>query len=188
MHPGGLGTAEEIETDGMLIAEATIELEPKHIGCDLRCVLDHHSPDQTEDVRHTRALGGGGQILVSTRPYDRGASHWGDADGCRVAPAEQFDIHRRQGGGDAIARHELDSIERVPVSRDTAIAARATIHVFEGEARHMRPSMLAQICSRRKAAMQLGKTRIIGRRVITRGRSKQGGGVVHGRSPFRLSL
>jgi hypothetical protein len=32
--------------------------------------------------------------------------------------------------------------------------------------------------------MQLEETRIVGRRIVARGRSGQGGGVVHGRSPF----
>src|SRR5258708_29195149 len=58
VHPSGLGPAQEIEADGMLVAETTIELEPKHIGRDLGCALDRDSPDQTEHVRHARALRG----------------------------------------------------------------------------------------------------------------------------------
>src|SRR5262249_55611034 len=40
----GLGAADKIEADGMLVAGAAIELEPKHVRRDLGCTLDGHPP------------------------------------------------------------------------------------------------------------------------------------------------
>src|SRR5262249_5656454 len=59
--------------------------------------------------------------------------------------------------GDAIARHELDRVERRPVALDTGVVgARAAVHVLEREARRVARRMPAQIGDGRKAADQPG--------------------------------
>ena len=65
--------------------------------------------------------------------------------------------------GYAIARHQLDRIERAPVARDAAVGAGAAIAILEREMRQLAAGMPAQIGDGREAAMQLGKARIVGR-------------------------
>src|SRR6201993_3716728 len=95
MHTSGLGAADKIEADGVLVAAVAIELEPEHVGRDLGCALDRHAADQPERIWHTRALRRGGEILVGARPDDGGTSRGSDADRRGVMPAEQVDTDRR---------------------------------------------------------------------------------------------
>ncbi len=176
---GRLGAADEIEADRMLVARTAIELEPEHVGRDLGRALDRHPADEPERVGHARALRRRREILVGARPHDRRAAHGGDADRRGIALAEQLDIDGRQGGGDAVARHQLDRIERVPVARDPAVGARTAVHILEGKIRHLPAGMAAQIGHGRKAAVELGEARIVGR-VIDARRPRQGRRVVHG--------
>ncbi len=81
---------------------------------------------------------------------------------------------------DAVARHELDRIERAPVARDAAVGARAAIHYSKAKRGTCRRACAAQIGDGRKAAMQLEEARIVGRRVVLRGRPDQSSRVVHG--------
>ena len=127
MHARRLGAPDKIKADGMIVARATIELEPQHVGRDLGRLLDGHAANQAEHIRYMRALRGGCEILVGTGPYDRGTAHGRDADRCRVAPSEQFDADRRQGRSHAITRHDLHRIERAPVAGDAIVGTRAAI-------------------------------------------------------------
>jgi len=179
VHTSGLGAADKIEADGVLVAGAAIELEPQHVRRDLGCALDRHAADQPERIGHTRALGRSGEILVGARPDDGGTSHGSDADRRRVVPAEQFDADRRQGRGDAVTRHEFDRIERAPVTGDATVGTSASIHVLKGEARHMAAGMAAQISDGWKATMQLDEARVVGGRVIVRRGPDQSSRVVH---------
>jgi hypothetical protein len=189
MHSHRFGAANKIEADGVLVAEAPIELEPQHVGRDLGCALNGHAADEAERIGHPRALRRGGEILVGAGPHDRGAAHGGDADRRGVVPAEQFDIDRRQGRSDAVARHELDRIERAPVAGDAAVGTRAAVHVFKGEARHVPAGMAAQMGDGRKVPMQLDEARIVGRRVVARGRPDQSSRILHEVPlPFSSSL
>ena len=182
MHPDRLGAAKQIEADRMLVARTAIELEPEHVGRDLGRALDRHPADESERIGNTRALRGGREILIGSRPHDRGAAHGRDTDRCGVAFAEHLDIDGRKRGGDAVARHQLDRIERVPVARDAAVRAGAAVHIFEGKARHISAGVSAQIGNGRKAAMQLGEARIVGR-IVCGCRSRQSRRVVHGNAP-----
>src|SRR5262249_39251553 len=86
-----------------------------------------------------------------------------------------FDIDRRQGRSDAVARHELNRIERAPVAGDAAVGARTAVHVFKGEARHMPAGMAAPISDGREAPMPPDEARNVGPRVVPRraaGRTK----------------
>ncbi len=143
MHADGLGAADKIEADGVLVAGTAIELEPQDVGRNLGSAFDGHSTHETQHVGHPRTLRRGCEMLIGAGPYDRGASHGRNPDRRRVAPAEQFDVDRRQDGGHAIARHELDRVERGPVARDAAIGTSAAVHVLEGEARHVPAGTLA---------------------------------------------
>jgi hypothetical protein len=188
VHAGGFGPAHQVEADRVLVAGAAVELEPQHVGGDLGRALDGHPSNQAERIRHTRALRRRGEILIGARPHDRGAAHGRNADRRGIAPPEQLHIDRRQGGGDAVARYELDRVERAPVARDAAVLPGAAVEIFEGEARDVPAGMPAQISDGREAAVQLDETRIVGRG-IGRGRTHQGSRVVHALSlPFsRLS-
>src|SRR5262245_5829832 len=179
MRTSGLGAADKIEADGVLIAGTAIELEPEHVGRDLGCALDRHAADQPERIGHTRALRRGSEILVGARPDDGGPPHGSDADRRGIMPAEQVDTDRRQGRGDAVARHELDRIERAPVAGDTTVGTSASVPVFKGEAGHVPAGGAAQISDGRKAAMQLDEARIVAGRVIVRSRANQSSRVVH---------
>src|SRR5439155_26673166 len=103
----------------------------------------------------------GGETAVGARPDDRGATHWSNPERRRVMLAEQVDADRWQHSCDAIARHQLDGVQRIPIARDAAVSARAAVEVFEREARPVTMRVPAQIRDRRKAAVQLRKTWIV---------------------------
>ena len=155
MDAGGLGAPHQVEADGVLVAGAAVELEPEHVGRDLARALDGHAAHETERVGHARALRRGGEIRVGARPHQRRSAHGSDADRRGIAPAEQLDVDRRQGRGDAVARHQLDRIERVPVALDAAVRPGAAIHILEGEARYVAARVPPQIGDGGEAAMQL---------------------------------
>jgi hypothetical protein len=131
-------------------------------------------------------LGGGGEILVGARPHDRRSAHRRDADRRGVAAAEQLDVDRRQLGGDAVARHELDRIERRPVALDPGVVgAGAAVHVLEREARPVPRRMPAQVRNGRKAPDQPGLVlqAVLERRRRQRRQLRCLGAVVHARLP-----
>ena len=155
--PAASARAHQVEADGVVVARHPVELEPQHVRRDLRGRLDGGAADRAEHVGHARRLRGGGEILVGARPHDRRPAHRRDADRRRVAAAEQLDVDRRQLGGDAVARHELDRVERRPVALDAGVVGSgAAVHVFEREARPVPRRMPAQIRDGRKAADQAG--------------------------------
>ncbi len=137
----GFGALDQIETDRMRVTGTAIKLEPEHVGRDLGGALDCQAADETERIRQIRALAGGRQQLVRPRKHQRRTPHRRDPDRRRIAFAEQLDIDRRQLGGDAIARHQLDRIERIPIALDAAVGARSAVAVLEGEARQLAPRL-----------------------------------------------
>ena len=86
----------------------------------------------------------GGEQLLGARPHQAGRAHRRDADRRRVFAAEQLDL----GVGlalDAVARQQLDRLERVGVALDAVFLGGAAVDEVEAEARHAPARLAAQI-------------------------------------------
>jgi hypothetical protein len=150
----------------MAVIGKPIELEPQHVGRDLRRRLDGHAADGGERVGDARKLGGLGETEVGTGRYDRRAAHGRYADRRRIGAAEQLDRGRRQRRGAAIARDQLDGVERTPVAGDATVGPCPAVEIFEGKTRHVPAGAAAQIGDGRITLPQL---RLFGRADSTEG-------------------
>ena len=145
---------DDVEADGVIVLEKTIELQPKHVGRDFGDVLDGCAAGDAERVGHARALRRLRHQEIGARPHQRRAAHRRDADRRCIARAEQFHLGRRHRGDGAVARHHLDGVEGRPIVRDADVGAGAGVAIFEREARHVLGRARAQISRTRVLPMQ----------------------------------
>src|SRR5690606_27914906 len=88
-------------------------------------------------------------------------------DGCssergRIGSSEDRGFGRRRLCHAGVTWHQLHSIKRGPVARDSVIAAGAAIHVLERDSRHAPTRPLAKIERGRKAPPQLPSIDVAG--------------------------
>ncbi len=179
-----LGAADQIEAEGVIVPGHAVELEPEHVGRQLGGLLDRHPTHGSETVRHARPLGGPRHGGIRARPDQRRATHGGDADGGRIAAAEQLHVDRRQGRHDAVARHQLHGVQRGPIVGDADIGPGPAVHVFKDEMGNVAARMRPHVADGRKAPVQRHRARRV------RAHEPAGsdcGSVVHQTSPVRAN-
>ena len=113
---GGFGAPYQIETDGVIVLGKPIKLEPEHVRRNLGDAFDGGAADCAQYVGNARALRGAGEMQVGTGPHDRRAAHRRHAERRGIAAAKEFHIARRRRRYEAVARHQLDRIERCPIA------------------------------------------------------------------------
>ena len=148
---------------------AAIKLEPQYVGRDLGRALDRHAADEAKRIGHVRALRRRGEILVGAGKDQRRPAHRGDAERRGIAAAEQLDVDRRQGRGDAITRHQFDRVERIPVARDAAVGARRRRRNIRRRSAAGSGAPSHADKHRRETAMQRDKARVVVGRIALRG-------------------
>src|SRR5271163_439424 len=78
---------------------------------------------------------------VSSGPNDRRTAHRR-----AIAPAEEFDVARRQRRHDAIPRDELDGVEGSPIALDPGVVlSRTAVRIFKREMRDAGARAPAQV-------------------------------------------
>jgi len=187
---GGFGAPHQVEADRMAVPGKAIKLKPEDVRGDLSDLFDRGAAGGAQSVRNARVLGGAGEMQVRAGPHDRRPAHRRHPNRGAVAPAEQLDIAGRQRRHNAIARHQLDGVERRPIAADPGIViAGAAVGVFEGKMRNAAARTPPQIIDTRIMPMQLRITRVAAMaREQPVLRCDDGGRVVHGASLWAESL
>jgi hypothetical protein len=162
MHARRLAAAHQLEAEPVIVARHAVELEPEHVRRNPRRLLDGDPADGAERIGHARALGGLGHVAIGAWPHDARPAHRRDADRRLVLAPEQIDLDRRQRRHHAVARHQLDSVQRRPVAGDAVVGAGAAVAVFIGKARDAPARAPAQVRDGRKALLELGAAPIGG--------------------------
>jgi hypothetical protein len=147
----------------VVILSDAIELEPQHIAGKLREFLDGRTRHCSGRVGNTRALRRFRQALFSARPHDPGHPHRRDTERRRVAPAKQLNVHMAGAIVDAVARHQLDRVERGCIARNPAVGTRSAIGCVKAEFGNAPARVLAEIIDRREASTAFKRLRICAR-------------------------
>ena len=160
---GGFRAVDEIAADGVVVGGQPVELKPEDIRRDARHLFDGGTAGRGQRIRNAGALRRAGQMKIAARPDNRRAAHRRDADRRVVAATEQLHLAGRQLRHDAVARHELDSIESGPIAPDAGILLAGTaVGIFKGEMRDMAAGALPQIVDSRIMPVKLRIARTCG--------------------------